>query len=75
MKTSFLITFMVLLFCWACDKDDNSPCPKQNPAETKIALSFVSADTFTTHAFGTNQATTAEKNSKKREVIYFQDGK
>ena len=46
MKTSFLITFMVLLFCWACDKDDNSPCPKQNPAETKIALSFVSADTF-----------------------------
>ncbi len=29
---------MVLLFCWACDKDDNSPCPKQNPAETKIAF-------------------------------------
>lgn len=65
---------MVLLFCWACDKDDNSPCPKQNPAETKIALSFVSADTFTTRAFGTNQATTAEKTVKSAKLFIFRTG-
>lgn len=74
MKTAFLMTFITLLFCWGCHEEENTLCPKENPEGTRIALSFVTADTFSTRAFGTNEATTAEKTVKSGKLFIFRSG-
>lgn len=68
------MTIIVLLSCLACHKDDDTFCPKENPAGTKIALSFIPTDTFTTRAFGTNEATVAEKAVKSGKLFIFRAG-
>lgn len=74
MKRLFLTTVIGLLFFWACSEDEHTPGIYRNPAETKVALSFVSTDQFTTRAFGTNEATTAEKAVKSGKLFIFKSG-
>lgn len=74
MKTPFLMIMIVLLSCWACNKNDTTFYPEENPAGTKIALSFIPTTTFTTRAFGTNQATAAEKAVLSGKLFIFRTG-
>ncbi len=74
MKRFFLITAASLLFFWACSEEENTLTIDENPAGTPIALSFVSGDTPDTRAFGTNEATTAEKAVKSGKLFIFKSG-
>lgn len=68
------MTFIALLCCWGCSEEENTLCPNKNPEGTKIALSFVPADTFASRAFGNNQATIAEKTVKSAKLFIFRTG-
>lgn len=68
------MTFIALLCCWGCSEEENTLCPNKNPEGTRIAMSFVTTDTFNTRAFGNNQATIAEKTVKSAKLFIFRTG-